>query len=85
MTIKNGVISSFDVGVSNVFGGGFHLQSVRVLENGTGVSMFSFFGDQSTIAASAINRNTTYGVVFYHGYLSMTDSSIRGNGSYGIY
>ena len=100
VTIKNGVVTGFDVGVLAAPRGfvgdepvySFHLQSLKVIGNDTGVStdklspsLPALGGPVSSIESSTIKRNTRWGLLVHHVQLTVTDSSISRNGLDGVY
>jgi hypothetical protein len=95
VTIKNGRITGFGVGITTLPASPpvepptFHLQSLRVVKNaGPGVSVFGYSGFapiESTIESSKIEDNAGDGIVFgFYGGFKVADSSIRGNGGFGV-
>jgi hypothetical protein len=97
VTIKNGRITGFGVGVGVHSLGDpqefipapiFHLDRISVVENTTGVSAVAFIvafpGPDSTIVSSDIEHNTAFGISINRARLAVIGSSIRGNGSHGV-
>jgi len=90
--VKNGRIAGFGVGISGGFSGlapSFRVESMRVANNGTGVSAVELDGPgagaQATIVDSEIEMNAGTGVyVARYSQLTVLDSRITRNGANGI-
>jgi hypothetical protein len=85
VTVKNGVITGFGTGVHGF--ASFHLQSLKVVGNGTGVGLFfagSLFTTDSSIESSHIDGNSKYGIEVGRAGIVVANSSVRKNGSDGV-
>lgn len=93
-TVRNGKITGFETGVGAIYDveqnyqlPTFHLKSLKLFENETGLSLFGnsqVWPVASTIQFSQIERNSGNGIRAAFARIDVLDSSIRGNGESGV-